>query len=476
MNTITPRDYQEAGVNKLIGYIGAGYKRGIFQLATGGGKTICLSYLLQRYLRVFPFNRCTVLVHREELREQTLATLAKFNIYNVSVSMIETFYNRIRRSPEHYDMIIIDECHIGNFKKIFEHYTETVIIGFSATPKSASKKHPLCADYQFIVCGIDTHELIASGNLVKARYFSPDTELNKKVLKKSRGEFNLSQMGQAFSNPKLVDAVLHSYQEHAPNTKSIIYNTTIEHSLKVHDCLASAGLPSRHLDSFATKEEREDALLWLKHTPNAILNNVGILTTGFDEPSVETIVVNRCTESLPLWLQMCGRGARPYPGKGLFTIMDLGQNIDVHGLWHEKRDWEGIFFNPDSPGDGVAPVKECPECLCMIHASATICEFCGHKMPRETVYSDDPVVLSLVEKLDTGKIVKQTTERGYKSTVALYKIIEHVKRAGIDEETAQQVFEVKLNEYYQQENRPLKDGDFNYWMKKFKNYTISHAS
>src|SRR5690606_779705 len=188
-------------------------------------------------------------------------------------------------------------------------------------------------DYQSIVCGIDTHELIASGNLVRAKTYQPQTGLDKKGLKMSKGDYALGQMGAEFSKPKLVQAVLDSYQKYASGTKTIIYNTTIEHSKLVNDLLVSHGLPSRHLDSFASPEERKDALIWLNQTPDAILNNVGILTTGFDEPSIQTIVLNRCTKSLPLYLQMSGRGARPFPNKDHFNIIDLGDNSGMHGLW-----------------------------------------------------------------------------------------------------------------------------------------------
>ena len=57
----------------------------------------------------------------------------------------------------------------------------------------------------------------------------------------------------------------------------------------------------RHLDNTSSNEDRKDILHWFKHTPDAILTSVGILTTGFDEPTVETIILNRATKSLTLY-------------------------------------------------------------------------------------------------------------------------------------------------------------------------------
>jgi superfamily II DNA or RNA helicase len=91
------------------------------------------------------------------------------------------------------------------------------------------------------------------------------------------------------------------------------------------------GYPIRHLDNTSNTEERKDILHWFKH-PDAILTSVGILTTGFDEPTVDTIILNRATKSLTLYYQMIGRGSRKLPNKDQFTVIDLGNNAARFGL------------------------------------------------------------------------------------------------------------------------------------------------
>ena len=383
--------------------------------------------------------------------------------------MVETFNNSIKRNFIDYDMLIVDECHIGNFKKIYQHYEKKIIIGFSATPISATKRHPMNADYQAIVCGIDTHELISSGNLVRAKTYAPSTGLNKNNLKMSRGDYAIGAMGQEFSKPKLIDAVCDAYLHHSPGTKAVCFNTTIEHSLLVNDAMLSRGINSRHLDSNCTKEEREDALLWLKNTPGAVLNNVGILTTGFDEASIETIILNRCTKSLPLYLQMCGRGSRPYPGKTHFNIIDLGDNQGMHGFWAQKRDWAHYFHHPDMPGEGVPPVKECPACEAMIHASLTQCPECGHLMPRVTTYSQDPIVLKLIEDLQTEKLIEKAEIENYKPMWGMYRIIEKIKKSNVPENIKKEVFMQKTKEFYKKSGKRLYQNNINFWQTQYEN-------
>ena len=86
---------------------------------------------------------------------------------------------------------------------------------------------------------------------------------------------------------------------------------------------------------------------WFRETPNAILTSVGILTTGFDEPTVKTIIINRATRSLTLYHQMIGRGSRKLPEKDAFSIIDLGNNVRRFGYWQDYINWQDAFRFPD---------------------------------------------------------------------------------------------------------------------------------
>jgi type I site-specific restriction endonuclease len=114
-----------------------------------------------------------------------------------------------------------------------------------------------------------------------------------------------------------------------------------------------AGYNVRHLDNTASKQDRKDILKWFKHTPDAVLSSVSILTTGFDEPSVETIILNRATRSLTLYFQMIGRGSRIYKNHNTFQVIDLGNNVARFGPWSQPVDWQHIFKYPDFYLDNI---------------------------------------------------------------------------------------------------------------------------
>ena len=117
--------------------------------------------------------------------------------------------------------------------------------------------------------------------------------------------------------------------------------------MRVEETFKKRGYPIRHLDSTFSDKDRKEVLRWFKVTPDAILTSVGILTTGFDEPTVETIILNRATRSLTLYHQMIGRGSRRLPNKDRFKLIDLGNNVRRFGLWQDYLNWQDAFRFPD---------------------------------------------------------------------------------------------------------------------------------
>ena len=146
----------------------------------------------------------------------------------------------------------------------------------------------------------------------------------------------------------MLDLLVHAYESHSKNKKTLIFNNGIFTSRKVFEVFTDLGYPIRHLDNKTSAAEREEILKWLKKTKGAILTSVSILTTGFDEPSIQTVILNRATTSLTLYHQMIGRGSRRLPQKKTFSIIDLGNNTDRFGAWNAPVDWSHVFENPEA--------------------------------------------------------------------------------------------------------------------------------
>ena len=337
----------------------------LYQLPTGGGKTVIFSEIVRRYLSKHN-KKVVVLTHRIELCKQTSKMLKTFDVknkiinskvkelpdqndYSCFVAMVETLKNRINDEKLHLDnigLVIIDEAHYNSFRKLLSSFKNAFILGVTATPLSSNIKLPMNQNYDELVVGDTILSLINNGFLAKAITYSYDVGLTS--LKVGiNGDYTVKSSDDLYSNMAMQEKLLHAYTEKSLGKKTLIFNNGINTSLYVYETFREAGYPIRHLDNTSNAEDRREILAWFKKTPDAILTSVGILTTGFDEPTVETIILNRATKSLTLYYQMIGRGSRKLPNKDTFIVIDLGNNAARFGLWSEPVDWQHIFKSPE---------------------------------------------------------------------------------------------------------------------------------
>ncbi|MGL2994555.1 DEAD/DEAH box helicase [Flavobacterium sp. TSSA_36] len=337
----------------------------LYQLPTGGGKTVVFSEIVRRYLSQHD-KKVVVLTHRIELCKQTSKMLKGFGVKNkiinskvkelpdqndfsCFVAMVETLKNRINDEKLHLDnigLVIIDEAHYNSFRKLLSSFKNAFILGVTATPLSSNIKLPMHQSYNELIVGDTIGSLIEKGFLARAVTYSYDVGLTS--LKVGiNGDYTVKSSDDLYTNTIMQEKLLYAYTERSLGKKTLIFNNGINTSLYVYETFREAGYPIRHLDNTSNNDERKEILHWFKHTPDAILTSVGILTTGFDEPTVETIILNRATKSLTLYFQMIGRGSRKLPGKDEFTVIDLGNNAARFGLWSEPVNWQHIFKSPE---------------------------------------------------------------------------------------------------------------------------------
>ncbi len=338
----------------------------LFQLPTGGGKTIIFSEIARRFIEQKK-HKVLILTHRIELLYQTSACLTEIGVsnkiinssvkelsdqenYQCFTAMVETLNNRLIENKFFLDdiaLVIVDEAHYNAFRKIFLYFKNVNILGVTATPLSSNKNLPLKDNYDELIVGESIAGLITNGFLSKATTYTYD--VNLKSLKVGiNGDYTISSLERLYGDYMMLDRLLNAYEELAKGTKTLIFNSGIFTSRCVLALFKKVGYDNvRHLDSTCSMEERRETLHWFKVTPDAILTSVSILTTGFDEPAVETILLNRATRSLTLYHQMIGRGSRVIPGKSAFTLIDLGNNTKRFGYWDAFIDWQDVFRQPN---------------------------------------------------------------------------------------------------------------------------------
>lgn len=426
---INLRPYQSEAVDHIRAAFASGHKRVVLCMPTGAGKTATFTSIVSS--TVNRGKSVLVLTDRTELFNQTIASIGRNQIpvsfispdsrhvapnAKCYVGMVETLKRRIGKSVHiRPDLIIIDEAHKGNFNRIFELFPDSYYIGATATPVG-KHFHKL---YTHIVNPISISDLISDGYLVPCHPFQMQDDLSD--LEQVAGEYTESSQFNHYNKAKLYDGVITEWQQRAAGLKTIVFNCNIEHSLNMTEQFKSAGIKSYCITSRTPDDERKWILSEFSRGTFPVLNNCGILTTGYDEPSIECVIMNRATMSLPLWLQCCGRGSRTYPNKRKFVLLDFGLNHDRHGLWAADREWS---LDPPKKRKsiGAAPVKSCPECAAMIPASARICQFCSNEFKQSERDLKSGTMVEFIKSPHIGKQVSElsifelSTLNSFKST------------------------------------------------------------
>lgn len=360
-------DYQLADLKRIFDVFDAApdnYNL-LYQLPTGGGKTVIFSEIVRQYIKKHK-KKVVILTHRIELCKQTSKMLEGFGVHNkiinskvkelpdqdqyeCFVAMVETLNNRLNDGKldlEDIGLVIIDEAHYNSFRKLFKFFDNCFILGVTATPLSSNIKLPMKDNYKELIVGDNISTLIKNGFLASAEIYNYDVSLT--TLKIGiNGDYTVKSSEALYTNAAMQGKLIMAYEELSKGKKTLIFNNGINTSKEVYYTFKKAGYDIRHLDNTSSKQQRKEILKWFKNTPNGILTSVSILTTGFDEPSVESIILNRATRSLTLYFQMIGRGSRILGDKTTFTVIDLGNNAVRFGPWSEPVDWQQIFKNPD---------------------------------------------------------------------------------------------------------------------------------
>ena len=474
-----PYPHQEKSINEILQHFET-QNRVLYCLATGGGKTAVFSFLAKRFIKKTG-KKVLIVAHRDELINQTALTLRKIGVTvetvvaskkslnhlsNSYVAMIQTLSKRLQKDDnflKDVGLIICDEAHILCYDKIFEYYPNAKILGVTATPSVLKKVNftkcarcgtiynavTMCCNietyeysrpftlseiYEDIIIGRGITDLIEDGKLIKELVYTTGS-LDRNALKvdAKTGDFD----NQDEQIEKGIFDVVKNYKEIAFDKKTIIFNSSAKINLLVYNAFLEAGILNvKIFDSVNDSENRKKVLEWFKNTPNAILCNVSIFTTGFDEPSVECVIMNRATLSRALFLQCVGRGGRPCNSiyKPYFTLIDGGGNVDAFGKWSDEIDWKPIFYGTDSKPkpkkEALENVKQCSECG-EIHAKNLLeCPGCGFAEPvREysiTVSGEVAKLLDSVPLPDGIKILKYCERLGRDKNFAWTVLISQI--------------------------------------------------
>lgn len=424
---ITLRPYQQAMIDEARDTYRRGKRAVLFQLPTGGGKTVTASTVVHG--AAVKGNRTWWLTHRRELAGQASETFHSLGIPHgtvqagyvsnpdatVQVASIQTISRRLETLPEP-GLIIFDEAHhIGaaSWEAIFNRFPDARILGLTATPWRLDGAG-LGRWFEHMVSGPSTADLIANGSLSPYRLFAPAAP-DLAGVGTAQGDYQRSALAKAMDKPAIVGDAIGHYLKLCRGKRAVAFTAGVENSKNIADQFNAAGVPAEHVDGAMTAEARDAAVDRFRRGETLILCNADLFGEGFDVPAIEAAILLRPTKSLSLHLQQVGRALRPCPGKTEAIILDHAGNSLIHGLPDDEREWDLADREKKRRAEkGEISIRTCDECL-YVYRPAPKCPQCGHA--PEIKGREIEVVDGTLAEVKRAESVQKRREVGKASTL-----------------------------------------------------------
>lgn len=400
------RPYQQRALNQLYAWFDLN-KVGnpCVVLPTGSGKSHVIAALCKDALE-FPDQRILMLTHQKELIEQDVEKLlmhfhdAPVGIYSASVGRKEidaiTFagIQSVRGKAKQIgkiDLVVVDEAHLvshkeeGTYRNLISDLLlinpDLRVVGFTATPWRLGHGDITqgSALFDALIEPVSIHELQNQGYLSMLRSKATVEKLCTDGIHTRGGEYIESELQKAVMRQGLTELVVSEVLKRAGERKFwLFFCSGVAHAEETCDTLVSHGIVAACVTGETSKVKREQILADFRSGKLQAITNANVLTTGFDHPGIDLIVMMRPTLSPTLYMQMVGRGLRTSEGKEDCLVLDFAGNVARHGpVTNIKPPKE------KKAGDGVAPCKICPACDEIVFASARVCPGCGHEFAKK---------------------------------------------------------------------------------------------
>ena len=447
------RTYQHEAVQSVYRYLRENDDNPVVVIPTAGGKTPVLATICRDAVQVWN-GRVLVVSHVKELLEQAVDKLKlvcpelPVGVYSaglnrrdtrqrVIVAGIQSVYQRATDLGP-FDLVVVDEAHLiptdgdGMYRQFLADATAACphmrVIGLTATPYRLGAGS-ICAADHFLnaVCyEVGVKELIVGGYLCPLITKAGTAKADTTALHIRGGEFLADEVEDLMDKDSLVEAACQEIVTYTAQRKAcLIFASGVKHGRHVARVLEEKhSTECGFVCSDTTAGERRELLARFRdHDERRLFNqpalkylcNVNVLTTGFDAPNIDCVVMLRPTMSPGLYYQMVGRGFRLFPSKTNCLILDFAGNVLRHGPVDQ------IVRRGKSSGDGEPPAKECPQCHSVIALAYRRCPDCGYEFPAPKLKNSHDG-----EASQAGILSGQITDTTYTVKDTFYSV--HLKR------------------------------------------------
>lgn len=375
------RPYQIRALREASAALQAGRPSVLLVSPTGSGKTTIGAEIIRSH--VARGGRCAWFAHRTELVTQAASRLRDFGLRvgpGEAVQVMSTQAVVSSGSAPQASLVVLDEAHhyvSTEWKRIPDAYRAggAKIIGLSATPERADGLG-LAGAFDSMVVVAQIGELTELGYLVPCELIAPRSRVDK-----------------------LADDPWRAYAKYGGGRSAVVFAPSVAAAEVFAADFRTNKIDAAVVEASTPADERARTLQRFADGEVRVLCNVAVLTEGWDAPRCKVIMLARKVGSPSLYLQMVGRGLRPYPGVGgNATLIDLSGNVELHGDPAEERVWslEGAACTRKGERDGV---RFCKVCKAEIPRDAERCPDCERPASEVAIPESEHVELMRLEKV-----------------------------------------------------------------------------
>ncbi|EEB08892.2 ATP-dependent DNA helicase Irc3 [Schizosaccharomyces japonicus yFS275] len=350
-STFHLRPYQEECIQSVLQSFAQGTRRVAISLATGSGKTVVFSHLIDRVQPIRPnANQCLILLHRKELAQQAFRHCRALypektieiemgdkhasGMADITIASVLSLKNeRLQKfDPDKFKLILIDEAHHSasmSYTRVLNHFqaissaSPVYVVGVTATLFRADGKG-LFVGFDDIVYHRHFIDMIKENWLVDTKVIRVSWSVDHKLAASHNHEDEKLFALQA-TNQVAINEIPRAWMEHAQGTRSstLVFCVNIEHAYKVSNAFRNFGIDARMVSGRTPAELRHTTIQDFRDKRFPVLVNCSILNEGTDIPNIDCIIIARPVRSTALLVQMIGRGLRLSEGKEDCLILDM---------------------------------------------------------------------------------------------------------------------------------------------------------
>lgn len=408
---LKPRPYQIAATESAYAWLMNEPENGLVVAPVGSGKSLLIAELIKKIHANYPGARILMLTHVRELIEQNLAALlgqyphANVGVYcagldrkelhhDITYASIQSIYNKALDIPRAVEIVIVDEVHLisRNDETTYRRFLKDLksinpnmkVMGYTGTPFRQDSGHLDSGDEALFggrayEIGIDW--MIKNGYLCKPIMPNIITSLNIDGVKSRGGDYIEKQLQEAVDKEEVTIACVDEIMQYGKDRKKwLVFTSGLTHCQHVYDEIRSRGISCEMITGKTPKDERDAILEKYKNGDVQCMVNVGVLTTGFNNPAIDLIAFMRPTKSKALYIQMAGRGLRTHAGKENCMFLDFGNVVKNLGPL-DKIEIRKSYIASNSTDNSKIATKICPACSEVCAAAQKYCYKCSYEFP-----------------------------------------------------------------------------------------------